>query len=228
MNYFEKLDTRVKSPYSSDYYSGDFNHNIYLMRATDDGSNRSKFYLRATTNINGEEVIQGYMYFYLDFDNKKSDFIGIKVHEKFRNLNIASLLVSLWIDLCLNNGIDFLGSNKRQRKPFLIYLLKTFGFEILNTDLYSTSKDLISICRRDNDFSKIILFKDSKHEQSFRATNIFREDNYEIITSLDGVNHLDDIIMPIQDFRRKQISYNLVDYDKAKVKIKRTLKNHRK
>ena len=94
--------------------------------------------------------------------------------------------------------------------------------------LYSTSKDLISICRRDNDTSKIILFKDSKHEQSFRTTNIFREDNYEIINSLDGVSHLDDIIMPLQDFRRKQISYNLIDYDRAKVKVKSVLEKHKK
>ena len=50
----------------------------------------------------------------------------------------------------------------------------------------------------------------------------------QIITSLDGVNHLDDIIMPLQDFRRKKICYDLIDYDKANVKVKRVLKNHRK
>ena len=228
MNYFEKLDTGVKNIYSESYFSGNYNHNIYLMRANDDGSNKPKFYLRATTNINGVDVIQGYLYFYLDFENKTSDFIGVKVHEQFRNLNISSLLVSLWIDMCLNNGIDFLGSNKKQRKPFLIYLLKTFGFEILDKDLYRTSKDVISICKRENDTSKLLLFKDSKHERDFRGSNICLEDNYEILTSLDGVTQLDDIIMPLQDYKRKNISYDLVDDDKASVKIKRVLKNHRK
>ena len=155
MKYFEKLDTRIKTTYSTDYFSGDYNHEIYLMKANDDGSHRPKYYLRAVTNINGVEVIQGYLYFYIDYDTKTSEFIGIKVHEEFRDLNIGSLLVSLWIDLCLNNGIDFLGSNKKQRKPFLIYLLKTFGFEILDKGLYKNSKDLISICRRDNDLSKL-------------------------------------------------------------------------
>ena len=130
--------------------------------------------------------------------------------------------------MCLNNGIDFLGSNKRQRKPFLIYLLKTYGFDILDKSLYEKSKDVISICRRGEDTSKLLLFRDSKHERNFKQTNIFETDNYEIITSLDGVNHLDDIIMPLQDFRRKKISYDLIDYDKANVKVKRVLKNHRK
>ena len=228
MKYFERLDEGIKSIYSQDYFSGDYNHEIYLMKANDDGSHRPKYYLRAVTNINGVEIIQGYLYFYIDYDTKTSEFIGIKVLEEYRNLNISSLLVSLWIDLCLNNGIDFLGSNKRQRKPFLIYLLKTYGFDILDQSLYEKSKDVISICRRGEDTSKLLLFRDSKHERNFKQTNIFETDNYEIITSLDGVNHLDDIIMPLQDFRRKKISYDLIDYDKANVKVKRVLKNHRK
>ena len=228
MKYFESLDTGVKSTYSTDYFSGDYNHKIYLMKANDDGSHKPKFYIRATSNINGEEVIQGYMYFYLDFDNKTSDFIGIKVHEQYRNLNISSLLISIWIDLCLNNGIDFLGSNKKQRKPFLIYLLKTFGFEILDKTLYRTSKDVISICRKEDDKSKLLLFRDDKHERAFKESKIYYEDNYKILTSLDGVEHLDDIVMPLQDFRRKNISYDLIDYEKANVKVKRVLKNHQK
>ena len=57
---------------------------------------------------------------------------------------------------------------------------------------------------------------------------IYYEDNYKILTSLDGVEYLDDIIMPLQDFRRKNISYELIDYDKANVKVKRVLKNHQK
>ena len=160
------------------------------------------------------------MYFYLDYENKTSDFIGIKVHEQYRNLNISSLLISIWIDLCLNNGIDFLGSNKKQRKPFLIFLLKKFGFEIFDKNLYRTSKDVISICRKGDDRSKLLLFRDAKHERDFRESKIYHEDNYKILTSLDGVEHLDDIVMPLQGFRRKNISYDLIDYDKADVKVK--------
>ena len=43
MKYFEKLDTRIKTTYSNDYFSGDYNHEIYLMKANDDGSHRPKY-----------------------------------------------------------------------------------------------------------------------------------------------------------------------------------------
>ena len=36
MKYFEQLDTSVKYMYSTEYFSGDYNHNIYIMRARDD------------------------------------------------------------------------------------------------------------------------------------------------------------------------------------------------
>lgn len=130
--------------------------------------------------------------------------------------------------MCLNNGFDFLGVNEKQRKPFLIYLLKTYGFEILDKSLYSTSLDLISICKRDDDNSKLLLFRDLKHEEIFRGTKIYETDNYEIISNFDGVCHLDDIIMPLQDFRRKKINYRLEDYDKANIKVKRVLDSHSK
>ena len=102
------------------------------------------------------------------------------------------------------------------------------SFEIFDKNLYRTSKDVISICRKGDDRSKLLLFRDAKHERDFRESKIYHEDNYKILTSLDGVEHLDDIVMPLQGFRRKNISYDLIDYDKADVKVKRILKNHRK
>lgn len=228
MSYFDKIDIGNKSLYSDRFYSGEYDQNLYLVKAKDDGSNKPKFYIWVMSNVNGEEVKQGYLYFYLDLENKTSSFIGVKVIDEFRNLNIGSLLVSVWIDLCLNNGFDFLGVNEKQRKPFLLYLLKTYGFEILDKSLYQSSRDVISICKRENDLSKLLLFKDSKHENVFRGTKIFNTDNYEIIDSFDGVCHLDDIIMPLQDLRRKHVDYRLLDFDRANVKVKRVLDNHRK
>lgn len=228
MEYFDRLVDRDKKLYSTDFYSGEYDHNIYLVRAKDDDSLKPKFYIWATTNVNGVEEKQGYLYFYLDPINRTSSFIGTKVLDKYQGLNISSLLVSVWIDLCLNNGIDFLSSNEKQRKPFLIYLLKKFGFEIFDKNLYETSNDVISICRRDYDKSKLLLFKNDMHEKVFKGTNVFNTGNYEIIHSFDGVEHLDDIIMPLQHFKSKNINYNLMYYDKAKVKVKNVLKNHKK
>lgn len=228
MKYFMQLNEGYRKLYSVEYFSGDYNHNIYLIRANDDGSNKPKFYIKATTIINEIETTQGFLYFYIDFKNKTSSFIGVKVLEEFRNLNIGSLLISVWIDLCLNNGIDFLGSHKKQRKPFLLYLLKTYGFEIFDKSLYKTSGDVISICKRDNDTSKLLLFRDKKLERDFKSTNIFETDNYQIIKSLEGVNYLDDIIMPLQNQSLKNISYDLNDYNKANEKVIKVLNRHKK
>ena len=229
MGYLD-LDCNEKKLYSDSYYSGDFDQNLYLVKAKDDGSHKDKYYIWATTKINGVEVKQGHLYFYLDHDTKTSSFIGVKVVDEFRNLNIGSLLISSWIDICLNSGYDFLGVHDKQRKPFLLYLLKTYGFDILDKSLYDTRKDVISVCRREDydDKSKLLLFRDFKHEKAFLGTNIYKSDNYEIIHSLDNVIYLDDVIMPLQGMKKNQVPYWLLDYDKANVKVKSIFNKHKK
>lgn len=230
MGYFDKLNIGDKSLYSDRFCSGDFDQHLYLVKANDDGSHKDKFYIWATTMINGVEVKQGHIYFYLDRDTKTSSFIGVKVLEEFRNLNIGSLLVSSWIDICLNNGYDFLGTHDKQRKPFLLYLLKTYGFDILDQSLYDTRKDIISICRSKDIFDtrKLLLFRDSKHEKAFMGTNVCKTDNYDIIHDLDDYIYLDDVVMPLQNMKRDGINYWLLNYDKAKVKSKVVFNRHKK
>ena len=109
MNTFSKLSDGEEISYSDQYFSGDFSHNIYIKKSNNDGSNKPKFYINIYTRINGNLVRQGYLYFYIDFSEKKSYFIGMNVEPEFRNLNIGSLLIANWIELCLNNGYDFLG-----------------------------------------------------------------------------------------------------------------------
>lgn len=230
MNCFDKLNNGDISLYSDSFYSGDYNQCLYLVKANDDGSKRDKFYIWATTKINEQEIKQGYLYFYLDKDTKTSSFIGVKVLDDFRNLNIGALLISSWIDLCLNNGYDFLGVHEKQRKPFLLYILKTYGFDVSNQSLYDTRKDVISICRREDfaDKSKLLLFKDSQHEKVFMGTNIYKTDNYEIIHSLDGAVFLDNVIMPLQGMKKNQVPYKLIDYEKANVKVLSIFNKHKK
>ena len=129
MGKLENLETGDKFLYSDKYFSGDYNQELYIKRSEDDGSNKPKYFINAYSNINGEIVRQGYIYFYLDEKTKTSSFIGVKVEDAYRDLNIGSFLIASWINLCLNNGYDFLGVNQKQRKPFLLYLLKTYGFE---------------------------------------------------------------------------------------------------
>lgn len=232
MSKLENLEIGNKELYSTGYFSGEYNQDLYLKRAVDDGSNHPKFYIGAFTNINGELVRQGYLYFYLDYEDgiKISTFIGMSVEEQFRNLNIGSFLIASWIDLCLNNGYDFLLAHKKQRKPFLLYLLKTYGFEVFDKSLYSARSDVISICRSSdlNDRRKLLLFKDSKHEDVFAKTNVYKHDNYKIIHSTNGVILLDKVILPLQDAKRSPVEYELLDEELAENKAHTIIYRHKR
>lgn len=227
---FENLESGKRNIYSNDYFSGDYNQTIYLKKSIDDGSNKPKFYLSAFTNINGNQRLQGYLYFYLDYETKQSYFIGLKINPEYRNINMASLLISLWIDLCLNNGYDFLSTNKKQRKPFLLYLLKTYGFEILNRGLYLTSEDVIHICKSkdETDINKYLLFKNKQHEKAFTKTNSYNDDNYIIIPNENDIIIIDDIIMPIQNRSKNNVNYIFQDEEKGEKKVIKTLSKHKR
>lgn len=224
------LEAGKRLLYSDEFFSGNYNHKLFLKKSIDDGSNKPKFYLSIFSYINNELRQQGYLYFYIDEETKTSNFIGLKVEKEYRGLNIGSFLVASWIDLCLNNGYDFLGVNKKQRKPFLIYLLKTYGFEIFDISLYDTRLDVISICKSldTKDDCKYLLFKDHNHEKVFIGTNSFKDDNYRIVHDDSGVIILDKVILPFQNRRRNGIEYNLLNQTKAETKSKKILLRHRR
>ncbi len=228
MNYIEKLVEGDKKLYSTGYFSGEYNQDLYIKRSLDDSSNKPKYYISILSKMNGDLVIQGYLYFYLDHQSKTSHFIGVKVNDLYRNLNIGSFLIASWIELCFDNGYDFLKVNDKQRKPFLIYLLKTYGFEVLDKLLYETSNDVISIYRSldFNDIDKYLLFKDLKNEKRFIETNVFKTDNYKIIHTNEGMIFLDDIIMPIQNYKKSKLDFELRDEELAKIKSKNVIKRH--
>ena len=230
MNTFKNLTAGKRYLYSNSYYSGKYNHKIYLKKSIDDGSNKPKFYISIFSSFNGIERQLGYLYFYVDYELKSCNFIGLKVEPNYRGLNIGSLLIATWIDLCLNNNFDFLGTNEKQRKPFLLYLLKTFGFEIFNKSLYETRDDIITICKSKNiiDNSKILLFKDPFHEETFKKTNTYNEDNYKIVKNENEIIVLDKVIMPFQNRSKSKINYSLLDFEEAETKTKKILLKHKK
>ena len=229
MDTLNNLKEGEKTLYQTGFYAGNYDEDLYIKKSIDDGSHRPKFYISVYTRINNELRQQGYLYFYLDYETKQSNFIGIKVEPEYRNLNIASFLIATWIDLCLNNGYK-LGVNEKQRKPFLLYLLKTFGFEILNTSLYETRPDVITCCRSldYSNKSKMLFFKDPKHEENFLKTNIIKEDNYQIIHSTNGIIRLDNIILPLQNMHHNPVHYELLDDLMAEVKTNITIAKHKK
>ena len=230
MDTFKNIPEGEKILYKDNVFSGDYDQQLFIKRSNDDGSNRPKFFISASSLKNGELEMQGYLYFYLDQATKSSSFIGIKVNPLYRDLNIGSFLVASWIDMCLNNGYDFLGVNPKQRKPFLLYLLKTYGFEILDKSLYETRPEVITICRSLDkiDRTKYLAFKDSKHEKVFTGTNSFKEDNYSIIHTMSGYVALDNVLLPLQNQKKLQVGYQLLDKELAVEKMETTIRNHTK
>ncbi len=228
MSKLNELEIQKNILYKTGFFSGDYSQDLYLKKANIKEENR--VYLSAFGVVNGELERQGYLYFTVDFEKKVSQFIGVFVDEKYRNLHIASFLVASWIDLCWNQGLDFLGVNHNQRKPFLLYLLKTYGFEVFDLSLYQTRKDVITICRSKEleDKQKYLLFKDEKHEKAFLNTNVYQTDNYEVIHN--PMNHilLDQVIMPLQNRNRKEVYYELLKEELANTKIKNTIESHQK
>ena len=67
MGLIENLEEGDRKIYSTGYYSGDYNQDLYLMKANTDESNKPKYYINVFSKINGEIVEQGSMYFYLNY-----------------------------------------------------------------------------------------------------------------------------------------------------------------
>lgn len=155
------------------------------------------YYLDLYYEKNTLEVVrQGYIYFYVDFDTKESRFVGIYINQEFRNSGLASLLISSWIQICLNNNIDVLKTIKKQRKPFMIYLLKCYGFEIRNPEVYETDSRVICICQKEEDYAKYLYFRDEYEKRSFINSDIMHSDNYNILDDLGtDTNVLDQVIL---------------------------------
>ena len=159
---------------------------------------------------------------------------------------MGSFLIASWIDFCLNNGYEMLGVNKKQRKPFLLYMLKKYGFEVPDLTEYYTRNDIVTICCdvELHDKTKFLLFRDARHENTFLGTNTYKEDNYGIIhltrriTPYVGdvvtcdrdmkVALLDNVIFPLQNYHRSPADYELIDYSTAEEKVAKTLSKHRR
>ena len=155
-----------------------------------------RYYLRINTlNSHHEWIQQGYLYFYLDFENKESVFIGMAVSQEYRNCGIASLLIASWIQFCLDEGFLNLQTTQKQRKPFLLYLLKKYTFELQNLHLYQTSTKKVYICRKNDNNIKYIMFENKAEELRFRNSNVMRADNYEIINKMEPLEILDQVVL---------------------------------
>lgn len=170
--------------------------------------------LTGTSNIEN----MGYIYFYLDLPSKTSSYIGTYVKPKYRSFGLASLLTAYWIKLCLDEGYDFLTTNKTQRKPYLLYILKRSFFEIDDPKNYDQSNYTIHICKN-SDNQRFLLFKSDDLARLFQKGKIYRGDDYRIMLLED----LDNGIILNNEEKSKIISSDeikkLLEKEKNKVQL---------
>lgn len=174
----------------------EYRQRIYFEKSLFKSNEKDQYFIKAYKLENGILNCIGYIYFYIDEEEKMSTYIGTYVKKECRNSKIASLLTSMWIKFCLENGIYNLNTNKKQKKPFLIYLLKKFNFDLEDKDEYQRSKYNIHICRRMFEPDKYLLFQNEKQKETFIRGKTYREDNYKVIDSIDfDTEKLDTILL---------------------------------
>lgn len=179
------------------YFYENINQKIFLEKSLNTNDNRDQYFLKLYLHLpNGDFICQGYIYFYIKFDTKESHFIGTYIKPEFRNKGLASLLLSNWMQLLFENDIYKLSTSKKQRKPFLLYLLKTYSFEIANISKYDISQWTIDICRSEKDNKKYLMFKDLTHKKYFLESLINLNDNYIVIDELtEDIKKLDSVLL---------------------------------
>ncbi len=204
-------------------YSTDYTINgsdLYLYFAKMKTSGKYNYFFKVYKKENGINICLGYIYFTISRQERSSSFIGLYVKPEYRSLGISSFLVSQWINFCFNEGLDFLGTVKKQRKPFLVYLVKTFGFEILDISCYEKYDDTIYICRKSGDNRKWLLFQNDAKKKAFMKSHIATSDNYAIVSPEDDFEVLDRVML----MRKHQLKETAVAENKVNMVLKRSKK----
>lgn len=196
MQSIEKVEYNRRLSLLKDLVCIDFNQKLYIEKSFCKQTNSDQYFIKAYKLENDCLICQGYIYFYIDKKNKSSTYIGTKVKEEYRNKGVASLLTSSWIKFCLDNDIYNLNTNKKQRKPFLLYMLKTYSFELDDVNKYASSKFNIHICKKEDEFIKYLFFENLRQKENFMRGKIYLADNYQVLDEMDqNTQKLDTILL---------------------------------
>lgn len=142
-------------------------------------------------DFDGSSKLQGYMYFFITPDCNTANYTGTYVNPAFRRCGIAKKLMATWIKFCLENGIEDLKTIKRQRKPFLLYTLKGYSFDVKNKELYEGRS--IHICEKEG--RKALLFDDAAAKTIFLNSKIYMDDSYLVLDDLEDYHILDKVVL---------------------------------
>jgi len=177
MKWIERIPTKVPILYK-EYFCQEQNIEAYLIKCLPpEERHYFRFFIKES---DGSRKEIAYIYFNLNFEEKTSSYIGSYVSTEYRNQGFGNLLIATWITFCLENNFDILKTIKKQRKPFLIYLLKKFQFDLENEMIKDRRR--IHICQQENSLEKYLYFEDDNQRRGFHNSNVMKEDNYQILT----------------------------------------------
>ena len=177
------------------------------------GENGQTYYfINLFLNSKGVHKNIGYMYFMLDVEKRISYYVGTYIKPEYRSCGFASLLTSYYIKTVLDDDYEQLLTNKKQRKPFILYTLKRYSYDLLESDDCQESPYKIYICKKSNDLTKYLIFESERHRSSFMAGKVCKGDNYSILPTLLG-DKPDDI--EVLDYVIQSRIYELQDNNKG-------------
>lgn len=175
------------------YYYNGVNQMLYFTKKATSGADQ--YFLELFILEDGVLKQQGYLYFFVNFVENESKFVGAYINPLYRNKGLASLLIANWIKLCFDNDIVNLKTHKKQKKPLLLYLLKCSTFEIQNLSDHDSLDSTISICRGVDGVCRL-LFKDENKRRSFLESAIRYDGNYEVLDELGIGDLVVDRVLP--------------------------------
>ncbi len=202
------------------FHSKDILRRLYLEKKFFTSNQTYQYFLKLyRVDSNGSYYCDGYIYFYLNELRKESSFIGLYIKTECRNSGLASLLVANWLKLCMDNGFYNFTTNKKQRKPFLIYLLKKMGFEIEDENKYNTSNFTIKLYQSPLNNNKYLKFMSDSAAAKFMNSSIAREDSYNLLPeNTEGFNYIDQAL--------QSNIYTLQDNNEAYARSRNKLESH--
>lgn len=220
MKLLENLPYKTNIVIKDDLIYQKFQQKIILSRHFCNVDPNDRYYLKLNAIVEDEIINQGYLYFYFHPEDSSSQFIGIAVNEDYRNCGVASILISSWIQFCLDSGYEDLMTSQKQRKPFLLYLLKKYFFVAEDVSDYELFRKLVYICKMKDSNCKGLIFANKQEETRFRNSNVMKADNYRIIDSLgEEIQMLDSVLL--------STPYLLKDNEKAYQKAIKTYDRYR-
>ena len=222
MNILDKLDYNKGIVLDTFNVTNSIKRVVRLEKSFFKPKREDQYFIKFYKLENDSLINLGYIYFYLDIENRISTYIGSFVKPEARSNGLASMLTSYWIKFCFDNGFYDLTTIKSQRKPFLLYILKRFSFDIEDVNDYLVSNCNIHICMLPNDKTKYLVFENAKQALSFKEGTVYKNDNYQILTpDTKDIIKLDTILLSeVHNIKEPENAYRKAE---EKIQIHRSM-----